>query len=64
MEPRKNDRGCKTRVRVNMIKNPIVNITDNAAKRAKLLINNNSHIAGLRISISQGGCSGMTYEVN
>ena len=33
-------------------------------KRAKLLINNNSHIAGLRISISQGGCSGMTYEVN
>ncbi len=64
MEPRKNDRGCKIRVRVNMIKNPIVNITDNAAKRAKLLINNNSHIAGLRISISQGGCSGMTYEVN
>ena len=64
MEPRKNDRGCKIRVRVNMSKNPIVNVTDNAVKRAKFLINNNSNVAGLRISISQGGCSGMTYEVN
>ena len=64
MEPRKNDRGCKIRVRVNMSKNSIVNITDNAFNRAKLLINNNSDVVGLRISVSQGGCSGMTYEVN
>ena len=64
MEPRKNDGGCKIRVRVNMSKNPIVSVTDNAVKRAKFLINNNSHVVGLRISVSQGGCSGMTYEVN
>ena len=47
-----------------MNKNPVVQITDNAVSRAKLLIKKNSNIAGLRISVSQGGCSGMTYEVN
>ena len=37
MEPRKNDRGCKIRVRVNMIKNPIINITDNAVKACQII---------------------------
>ena len=42
----------------------IVNITDSAVKRAKFLLNNNPNLAGLRFSISKGGCSGMTYEVS
>ena len=46
-----------------MMENPVVNITDSAAKRAKFLLNNNPDFAGLRVSVSKGGCSGMTYEV-
>ncbi len=46
-----------------MIKNSVVNITQNAVNRAKVLLNNNSKLVGLRVSVSQGGCSGMTYEV-
>ena len=46
-----------------MIKNSIVTITDNALERAKSLLNNDSELIGLRISVAQGGCSGMTYEV-
>ena len=46
-----------------MIKDPIVNITDHAANRAKVLLNDNNKLVGLRVSVSQGGCSGMTYEV-
>ena len=47
-----------------MSSRPIVNITDNAIKRAKSLIGPKSQLIGLRISITQGGCSGMTYDVN
>tara|TARA_B100000902_G_C27132657_1_gene824464 strand:- start:215 stop:550 length:336 start_codon:yes stop_codon:yes gene_type:complete len=43
---------------------PLVSITDNALKRAKDLLGKNKSIAGLRVSVSQGGCSGMTYEVS
>tara|TARA_Y100001970_G_C14226465_1_gene855990 strand:+ start:1669 stop:2007 length:339 start_codon:yes stop_codon:yes gene_type:complete len=46
-----------------MMKNSIVTITDNALQRAKSLLNNDSELIGLRISVAQGGCSGMTYEV-
>ena len=46
-----------------MSKNPIVNITENAVSRAKCLLQSNSTFIGLRISVSQGGCSGMTYNV-
>ena len=46
-----------------MSKNPIVNITKNAVSRAKCLLENDSKFIGLRISVSQGGCSGMTYNV-
>lgn len=46
-----------------MIKSPVVNITENAANRAKVLLSNNNKLVGLRVSVSQGGCSGMTYEV-
>ncbi|MBF96176.1 MAG: Fe-S cluster assembly scaffold SufA [Pelagibacterales bacterium] len=45
------------------MKNSIVTITDNALQRAKSLLNNDSELIGLRISVAQGGCSGMTYEV-
>ena len=46
--------------------NPIVTITENALKRAKQLMSlrTESELAGLRISIAKGGCSGMTYEVS
>ena len=47
-----------------MKNDPLIKITDNAVNRAKDLLKNDKKIAGLRISISQGGCSGMTYEVN
>ena len=47
-----------------MINNPLVNITDNAANRAKDLLSNNQDVVGLRVSVSQGGCSGMTYKVS
>ena len=47
-----------------MINNTIVKITDNAVNRAKFLLGDNKKLAGLRISVSQGGCSGMTYEVD
>ena len=46
-----------------MSKNPIVNITENAVSRAKCLLQSDSTFIGLRISVSQGGCSGMTYNV-
>ena len=47
-----------------MMKNPLVNITDNAVNRAKDLLSENKSVVGLRVSVSQGGCSGMTYEVS
>ena len=47
-----------------MTNNPLVNITDNAVLRAKELLIKNKSVVGLRVSISQGGCSGMTYEVS
>ena len=47
-----------------MINNPLVSITDNAISRAKELLSQNKSVVGLRVSISQGGCSGMTYEVS
>ena len=47
-----------------MINNPLVNITDKAANKAKDLLSNNQDVVGLRVSVSQGGCSGMTYEVS
>ena len=47
-----------------MINNPLVNITDNALKRAKDLLSKNNNVVGLRVSVSKGGCSGMTYEVS
>ena len=43
---------------------PLVNITDKAVLRAKELLIKNEKVVGLRVSISQGGCSGMTYEVS
>ena len=43
---------------------PVVNITDKAVLRAKELLIKNKKVVGLRVSISQGGCSGMTYEVS
>ena len=43
---------------------PLVNITDKAVLRAKELLTKNEKVVGLRVSISQGGCSGMTYEVS
>ena len=46
-----------------MIKSSIVNITTKAALKAKSLMKKDKKILGLRISIAQGGCSGMTYEV-
>ncbi len=46
-----------------MINNTVVKITDNAVNRAKDLLSNNKKLVGLRVSVSQGGCSGMTYEV-
>ena len=64
MGPRKDDRSSKTRIRFNMMNNPLVSITDNALKRAKDLLSENKSIVGLRVSVSQGGCSGMTYEVS
>ena len=47
-----------------MINNPLVNITDKAANRAKDLLSKNENVVGLRVSVSQGGCSGMTYNVS
>ena len=47
-----------------MINNPLVSITDNAISRAKELLSQNKSLVGLRVSVSQGGCSGMTYEVS
>ena len=47
-----------------MKNNSLVSITDNAVSRAKYLLNENKNIVGLRVSVSQGGCSGMTYEVS
>ena len=47
-----------------MMNNPLVSITDNALKRAKDLLSGNKSFVGLRVSVSQGGCSGMTYEVS
>ena len=47
-----------------MINNPLVSITDNAVSRAKELLSQNKSFVGLRVSVSQGGCSGMTYEVS
>tara|TARA_E500000331_G_scaffold345424_1_gene382978 strand:- start:198 stop:533 length:336 start_codon:yes stop_codon:yes gene_type:complete len=41
----------------------IVEITNNALKRAKILLKDKNS-AGLRISVSEGGCSGMTYKVD
>ena len=32
--------------------------------RAKELLSQNKSLIGLRVSVSQGGCSGMTYEVS
>ena len=64
MGPRKDDRSSKTRIRFNMMNNPLVSITDNALKRAKDLLSENKSVVGLRVSVSQGGCSGMTYEVS
>ena len=34
------------------------------ADRAKDLLSKNKSVVGLRVSVSQGGCSGMTYEVS
>ena len=28
------------------------------------MLSNNKNVAGLRVSVSQGGCSGMTYKVS
>lgn len=47
-----------------MTSSSLVNVTDNAAKRAKDLLSKNNGLAGIRVSVSQGGCSGMTYEVS
>ena len=44
--------------------NPLVKITDKAADRAKDLLSKNESLMGLRVSVSQGGCSGMTYNVS
>ena len=44
--------------------NPLVKITDKAADRAKDLLSENESLMGLRVSVSQGGCSGMTYNVS
>ncbi|PPR24568.1 MAG: Iron-sulfur cluster insertion protein ErpA [Alphaproteobacteria bacterium MarineAlpha9_Bin4] len=63
MVSRQDDRGSEIRTRIDMMKNSIVTITDNALQRAKSLLNNDSELIGLRISVAQGGCSGMTYEV-
>ena len=32
--------------------------------RAKELLNQNKSVVGLRVSVSEGGCSGMTYKVS
>ena len=47
-----------------MKNNSLVNITDNALNRAKELLSQSKNVVGLRVSVSQGGCSGMTYEVS
>ena len=46
------------------MKNSIVNITENAVHRAKGLLKDKNKLVGIRISVSSGGCSGMTYEVS
>ena len=43
----------------------MLNVTDKAAEKAKNLLlgaNDSKHL-GLKIGISQGGCSGLTYEI-
>ena len=47
-----------------MTSNPLVSITDQAIVRAKDLLSKNNNVVGLRVSVSKGGCSGMTYEVS
>ena len=47
-----------------MKNNPVISITDNAVIRAKDLLAKNTKAVGLRITVSEGGCSGMTYEVS
>ncbi|MDC3023875.1 iron-sulfur cluster assembly accessory protein [Alphaproteobacteria bacterium] len=42
----------------------IVRITDKAADRARHLLSKDNSLMGLRVSVSQGGCSGMTYDVS
>tara|TARA_Y100000589_G_scaffold329263_2_gene375308 strand:- start:1240 stop:1575 length:336 start_codon:yes stop_codon:yes gene_type:complete len=42
----------------------LVNITDNAAAKAKELIKNQEGILGIRIKVLEGGCSGKTYNVD
>ena len=42
----------------------IVNITDNATKKAKKLLESQKEHLGLRVMVLEGGCSGKTYKVD
>lgn len=42
----------------------IVNITDNALKKAKTLLENKNEFIGLRVKVLEGGCSGKTYNID
>lgn len=43
---------------------PPITITDSAADRVKQLVaQGDNDVAGLRVGVKQGGCSGMMYQV-
>ena len=67
MEPRNDDRGRKSKIRVIVnedLKNQKISITKKAATRLKNIIENEeTDSKGIRVTIDTGGCSGMSYKI-
>ena len=45
---------------------PIITITESAAERIKEILKNSKddNVKGVRVSVTTGGCAGMSYEMN
>ena len=45
---------------------PIITITESAAERIKEILKNSKddNVKGVRVSVTKGGCAGMSYEMN
>ena len=62
MEQRHDVRGSK--IRIELIMNPVIKLSDNAALRIKEIMSNaENESVGVRVSVKSGGCAGMSYVI-